>query len=298
MQKSAISVKRLFNGVVSGMKAVCKTTKAWIVARSGVYDPTFADARLFHDELKRSAPAMAVKSAGTFLLVDIDGRCIYWPGEFSTSDLPWLYSEIYAPFEHNPSSYDHPLAGIRAGDWVIDAGACEGFFTRRALEGGAARVISVEPIPALLETLALTFAAEMACGCVSLAGVALSKQAGSAMLNTDLNHACDSSLGGCHDGGSGSIPVEALDELVAEYSLEGSGLIKMDIEGAEMDALKGATHILATLQPRLAIAVYHGYMNAAECRDIVLAANPAYTVEFRGMYGYYHPPRPYMVFAW
>lgn len=293
-----MSVKRMIKYAVNEVKTLRKTVKVWLAGRRSAYDLTFADAMLFHDEIKRSAPTMAVESAGNLLRVDIDGRRIYWPAEFSTSDLPWLYAEIYAPFVHNPSSYDHPLAGIKAGDWVIDAGACEGFFTRRALEGGAARVVSVEPVPTLLEALALTFAVEIEGGCVSLAGVALSKQAGSAMLNTDFNHVCDSSLEVAHEGSSGNIQVKALDELAAKYTLAGNGLIKMDIEGAEMDALKGAAHILTSLQPRLAIAVYHGYMNAAECRDIILAANPAYTVEFRGLYGYYHPPRPYMLFAW
>lgn len=298
MQESEIFVKSMIKCVLNEVKAVRKTTNAWIATRSGIYDPTFSDALLFHEEIKRSAPAMEVKNSGDFLQVYIDGRRIYWPAEYSTSDLPWLYAEIYTPYGHNPSSYDHPIAGIRKGDWVIDAGACEGFFTRRALEGGAARVVSVEPVPVLLNALALTFAVEIDGGFVSLAGVALGKQTGSALLHTDSKHACDSSLCQHNEEVGVSIPVKTLDKLAAEHSLSGSGLIKMDIEGAEMEALKGASHVLASLQPRLAVAVYHDYMNAAKCREIILKSNPAYTVEFRGMYGYYSPPRPYMVFAW
>jgi FkbM family methyltransferase len=50
------------------------------------------------------------------------------------------------------------------------------------------------------------------------------------------------------------VPVERIDDLFAETSLS---LIKMDIEGAEYDALLGARGVLERDQPILAICVYH-----------------------------------------
>jgi hypothetical protein len=44
------------------------------------------------------------------------------------------------------------------------------------------------------------------------------------------------------------------DELVNET---GNIFIKMDIEGSEMEALKGAASTIRTKKPRLAISVYH-----------------------------------------
>ena len=87
-----------------------------------------------------------------------------------------------------------------------------------------------------------------------------------------------------------------LDSLISKYGIP--DLIKMDIEGAEMKALEGAKKTLATYQPQLAIAVYHDYENALKCREIILKANANYHVEFRGMYAYFTPPRPYLLFAW
>ena len=46
----------------------------------------------------------------------------------------------------------------------------------------------------------------------------------------------------------------ALDEVLPTFS---PNLIKMDIEGAEYDALLGARNLIAAYQPRLAISLYH-----------------------------------------
>jgi FkbM family methyltransferase len=56
--------------------------------------------------------------------------------------------------------------------------------------------------------------------------------------------------------GSGDITVQcvALDDVIPSFA---PTLIKMDIEGAECDALLGAQSILAKFQPGLAIATYH-----------------------------------------
>jgi len=89
-----------------------------------------------------------------------------------------------------------------------------------------------------------------------------------------------------------------IDEMVKTTCLSGAGLIKMDIEGAEMLALEGATKTLSMLKPKLAIAVYHDYSNAMLCRDIILKANSEYKVVFRGMYLWMKPPRPYLLFAY
>jgi len=75
-------------------------------------------------------------------------------------------------------------------------------------------------------------------------------------------------------------------------------MIKMDVEGAEMDALLGGTQLLRNQKPKLAVAVYHDYDNAKLCSDIILQANPAYHIEFRGMYNWFYPARPYLLFAW
>jgi hypothetical protein len=49
----------------------------------------------------------------------------------------------------------------------------------------------------------------------------------------------------------------SIDDFVASAGLDRVGLIKMDIEGAELPALKGAVSVIRKFRPKLAIAIYH-----------------------------------------
>lgn len=53
------------------------------------------------------------------------------------------------------------------------------------------------------------------------------------------------------------IEVVKLDDFVKKYNITKVDFIKMDIEGAELEALEGAEDVLRTQKPTLAICVYH-----------------------------------------
>jgi hypothetical protein len=48
-----------------------------------------------------------------------------------------------------------------------------------------------------------------------------------------------------------------IDDTVRELGLPRVDFIKMDIEGAELNALKGAEHSIREFYPKLAISLYH-----------------------------------------
>ena len=50
------------------------------------------------------------------------------------------------------------------------------------------------------------------------------------------------------------VETDAIDNVVGDSSI---GLIKMDVEGAELNALKGAIKTLERSKPALAVCVYH-----------------------------------------
>jgi hypothetical protein len=50
-----------------------------------------------------------------------------------------------------------------------------------------------------------------------------------------------------------------LDDLIGGPGLQRVDFIKMDIEGAELEALRGAESVLKQFKPKLAISVYHNF---------------------------------------
>jgi FkbM family methyltransferase len=80
--------------------------------------------------------------------------------------------------------------------------------------------------------------------------------------------------------GSGDIEVEAdsLDALLAGVN---PTFIKMDIEGAEPSALRGATATLRTKAPTLAICLYHARQHLWELPKAIREANPEYQIFLR-----------------
>ena len=54
-----------------------------------------------------------------------------------------------------------------------------------------------------------------------------------------------------------TIEVTSLDDFVLQYKLKKIDFIKMDVEGAELEILKGAKQMLLDFQPNLSVATYH-----------------------------------------
>lgn len=281
----------------------------WCAKRSD-YEFKFVDIYLYFLELNQKVPSIRRirrMSDGGLLEIAINQTKIYWPEGISEQDLPWLYHEIFTPFKKNPSSYNHPEMRIEEKDWIIDAGSAEGFFALFCTERAkvSAKILVLEPLLVMQDSLRTTFKEYLASR-VKLMRVAIGANDGFVRFEADSNHLCDSKISehivGGHDLVASpafeEVQIKKIDTICAEEELSGQGLIKMDIEGFEMKALEGAREILNKYKPALAIAVYHDYDNANKCAEIIISANSDYRIEFRGCYGYFSPPRPYILFAY
>ena len=74
------------------------------------------------------------------------------------------------------------------------------------------------------------------------------------------------------------IETVALDEVLAGKRVT---FIKMDIEGAEYEALMGARKLIMENRPRMAISVYHKFEDFVTLADLVLSMHPDYRIAYR-----------------
>ena len=198
---------------------------------------------------------------------------------FSTAGSFWMPAGAaglaYLLAEHDWLAEGAPNLTVRPGDIVIDCGAHVGVFTAKALAFGAAKVVSVEPNPTNLECLRRNFAKEISSGRVVLVPEAVWSSEGTLQLNMGISTSQDSlvrSVG----GGTMDISSTTVDRLVERLGLEKVDYIKMDIEGAEREALKGAMETLRHHRPRLMLDSYHLKDDSAVLPKIIREANADY----------------------
>ena len=187
--------------------------------------------------------------------------------------------------------YDHRLAGVRAGDTVIDVGGHLGTFTRFALDQGAALVVAFEPEPTNLACFRKTFQDEIRRKkviVVPAAAWSTKQELRFEVTEDDIN----SGMGRVDDSGRLVVQGVTMDATVEELGLSRVDFIKMDIEGAERHALEGARQILAQHGPRMALCIYHRLDDPQVIPRIVTEARPSYRVAIRHTQAYFYEQAP------
>ena len=236
-----------------------------------------------------------VENSGRRKLLEFGGRDRVWfPAGMTVSAELW--SEYLVAFWNHPINFHQYLRGgvtLEAGDVVVDCGACEGFFTRMALEAGAAKVICVEPSATMVACLEKTFEKEIGEGRVVVLPVALGSFCGSAGFASADD---DAFAGHFEGGGSDTVEVTTLAEVTREHG--NPSFIKMDLEGSEYQALAGGLELLRTARPKLGITTYHNPWDHAVISSFIKGMGytsvKPYGVTLRGG----TCPRPVMVHAW
>lgn len=234
----------------------------------------------------------------SWLIFSLPTRNLYWPSEFDFQTLPGLYKEVFTPWQKNPHAYVIPhTVPLRPGDWVLDAGACEGFFCLYALQQGA-NVLALEPIPRLAQALEQTFASEIQTGRLRVLCAGLGEKSGQAALQISPAEAYNSSLRPLPAPAVGdSVPLFSVDDLLSQGFLPRLDFLKMDIEGFEVAAMRGAMQTLRNQKPRFSLAVYHHEANARLIQTLVREAHLPYRLWQHGVFlrQGQGPARPFML---
>jgi FkbM family methyltransferase len=199
----------------------------------------------------------------------------YWIPERDTAT---FFTELS---EQGTNIYDYAGRGVQPGDVVLDCGANVGVYTRHALERGAKLVVAIEPAPESLECLRRTFQKETGAGRVIIYPKGVWDKDDELEMSISAAFASTAASVALDRGGRGvKVPLTTIDKLVEELKLERVDFIKMDIEGAERQALQGALQTVARFRPGMAIALEHTPSDPDEIPALVQQLWPRYSLEF------------------
>jgi FkbM family methyltransferase len=184
------------------------------------------------------------------LVVDLalgndQSRCLYVSGSFEPNEF-WFLGWVLTP-----------------GAAFVDIGANEGFYTVFAARrvGSEGRVYAFEPSPRERARLEGNLRANRLDN-VTVFTQGLAEQAGRAVLHVaDPEHNGQNSLGAFGHSGvecaeNLEIELTTLDHLRERGSIGKIDVIKMDVEGAEMRVLRGATNTLRRDKPILLLELF------------------------------------------
>jgi len=195
--------------------------------------------------LKRQLPA---RFGGAPIFVSPDAALRFWRKDLAKCD---------------PPLFDAADELVRPGDVVWDVGANVGLFTfaAAARAGATGRVLAVEADQWLVSLLRRSASCQPASSAaVSVLSAAVSDRVGVAEFCIAKRGRCSNylrGLGGSQTGGERErqwVITVTLDWLLGWFPAP--AVLKIDIEGAEVLARRGAERVLGEARPRLLLEVY------------------------------------------
>jgi FkbM family methyltransferase len=192
-------------------------------------------------------------------------------------------SFIYGTWE--PEVLDAIRRVVAPGMTVLDIGAQSGFYTLflSKLVGPEGTVVAFEPLPANFRLLEENIQLNRA-GNVVLRREAVAAQSGEASLEFLDDHSHRTLVAGPLQTGESVGAFKAPAVSLDDWTLaSGSAVhfVKMDVEGAEADVLRGARRVLETQRPRLVIEI-HGCDSMATSPVVSMLDQLGYRIERLG----------------
>jgi FkbM family methyltransferase len=173
--------------------------------------------------------------------------------------------------------YFYDVGGINiapaSGDVVIDGGACVGdtaaVFSNAV--GPEGRVFCFDPVADHIKTLGYN-AEQFPVANVQIMPYGLS----------DKNVAADPIVLNHYSPGFSStnqaVPLRSIDNMVHTNELPKMNFIKLDVEGAELESLRGARESIRRFKPKLAVSLYHKPNDLFEIVGFVKEHFPFYSM--------------------
>lgn len=209
-------------------------------------------------------------------LCDAESRCAL--ASFLAQRITGCYSK---PFSQHESYFDEDIFLPRADEIFVDCGAFDGDtivkFSEFLKKNGISsykKCFAFEPDEENYKLLKSN---------LSDYPNIVTYKLGTHCCKDTLHFSDGKGTGSCiQNSGTVSIDVDSLDNVLNGEEIT---YIKMDVEGAELNSLKGAKNIIEKYRPRLAICVYHKTDDLLTIPDYILSINPDYKLYMRNYKG-------------
>ena len=199
---------------------------------------------------------------------------IYVPRNLDDVALRYLLRESFD--KNHWHHFDAVYTPILEGDVVVDCGSSDGLWALSIIEK-VKKIYLIEPQKEFVHALERNFTRYVKAGKAVIFEYAIGSLDGYCNIiranPADLN-------GVIKYNEKGTVVLRCLDSLFKDESIS---FIKADIEGFEMDLLKGAREVIRRDRPKLALTVYHASNDWNTMKDYVLSLVPGYRWKIKGM---------------
>jgi FkbM family methyltransferase len=221
-----------------------------------------------------------------FIRVKLKGHdgWLFYPRQLDVAALHQTLSEQGYPWHWH--YYAIPQTAVTSRDVVFDCGSAEGIFA--FLNRARARhVFAFEPLPDYADSLNATFRDDprvtvVPCALGAAEGTAYLHRSGFASTVTD--QPTDTPL-----------RVDTIDAFCRRAGTR-VDYIKADVEGYELQILRGAADAIREFRPRIAVTTYHNRDDARDIAAFLRGVVPEYSILCKGIEHFYGAP--VMLHAW
>lgn len=177
----------------------------------------------------------------------------------------------FMPISPHPD-YHHPLVRPEAGDIMVDGGISDMVQAQKTFAGDVGpdgMIMGFEPIPYMCEAAreALRGYRQYQVFCL---GLGAEKRQERFTNERDSSHATDATENTI------LCDMTDLDSFLDERRVRRLNCLKLDVEGSELAALKGAEKTIRRLLPKLIICLYHKYADIFEIPAYIKSIAPQY----------------------
>jgi len=211
-------------------------------------------------------------------------RKLFLPAALKINDITLLLREALDPKHWH--QYDTPVTPVTSDDIVVDCGTSEGIWAASIINK-VKKVYLIEPQYNYYELLLKTFNSNSDKEKTEIINCALGNIDGNCNIDGTGNTAAIKI-----NNEEGNLLIYKLDTLLKDKNIS---FIKADIEGFELEMLKGATEIIKKNKPKIAITVYHPDNNWKEIKNFLTLLVPEYKFIRKGLI---FKGKPLMLHAW